>query len=268
MKELAPPPPAPTPPPPPPRRPLQGVRNIIRFNWPFFALAGGGALALLAALPLLPAGWRPWAGVALALGLLPVLSSLVASAYVYDYSGLYGLGWLPVAPPPGATVLSVSAGFDEIGPVLAGRYAPARLLQADFYDPARHPEASIARARRHYPPAPGLLPVDTRAALPLPAQSVDATFAFLAAHEIRDDAERAAFFRELRRVTRPGGWLVVTEHLRDWPNFLAYSVGFLHFHSRATWRRTFAAAGWQVAREIKVTSFITSFLLRPDGNSA
>ena len=125
----------------------------------------------------------------------------------------------------------------------------------------RHTEVSIRRARRAYPPFPGTRPVSTRAPLPLPDHAIDLAVAFLAAHEIRDPAERAAFFREIRRVTRPTGRVVVVEHLRDPANFLAYTVGFLHFHSRRAWRATFRAAGLQVAQEIKITPFLTAFIL-------
>jgi SAM-dependent methyltransferase len=246
----------------------QGVGNVVRFNWPFYALALGLAAMLALAAALGPPALRPWPGLALAALLLPVLASLAATIWVYDLSPLYRLDWLPVKPLPGATLLSLSAGFDEISPVLRRCYAPPQLLAADFYDPARHTEASIARARRAYPPAPDTLPVSTRALLPWPDGAIDATYAFLAAHEIRDAAERAAFFRELGRVTRPRGFIVVTEHLRDWPNFLAYNIGFLHFHSRRAWLATFAQAGLHVQQEVRLTPFITSFILRPHGNAA
>ena len=144
---------------------------------------------------------------------------------------------------------------------LAHKYPAASLLVADFYDAARHTESSIQRARRAYPPYPGTRAVDTRAALPLADDSIDLVVAFLAAHEIQDAAEWAAFFQEIGRVLAPTGAVIVTEHLRDPANFLAYTVGFLHFHSRRAWLATFRAAGLRVEREVKTTPFITSFFL-------
>jgi SAM-dependent methyltransferase len=124
----------------------------------------------------------------------------------------------------------------------------------------RSTEVSIRRARRAYPPAPGTVPVTTTA-LPFPTDTFDTALAILSAHEIRSEAERIQFFRELRRVTQPTGKIYLTEHLRDGPNFLAYTIGFLHFHSRATWLTTFQRAGLVVTREIKTTPFITTFIL-------
>lgn len=245
------------------RKPLQGLRNIIRFNWHFYALAFGLALAMGGVALVLPApfSYYGWAGIGLLLA--PVLISLAVSAYVYDYAGLYELGWLParIAPTPGATLLTISAGFDELTPLLAQTWPAGQLLAVDFYDPAQHTEVSIKRARRAYPPVPGTRQVST-AALPLTTHSINYALAFLAAHEVRDATERAVFFQELARVLKPAGELIVVEHLRDAPNFLAYTIGFFHFHSRRAWLATFRAAGLRVAQEVKITPFLTAFMLR------
>ncbi|MBH8569092.1 methyltransferase domain-containing protein [Microvirga sp. STS02] len=250
------------------RTPLQGVWNVVRFNWHFYLAAGGAALVLAGLWQAGPSALRPYAGLLLVLALVPMLVSLLITAYIYDFSGLYQFKWLQAAGPVPAALLTVSAGFDEISAPLAHQYPNANLLAADFYDAARHTEVSIQRARRAYPPYPGTHAVDTRAELPLPAGSIDLAVAFLAAHEIRDAAERAAFFRELTRVLAPTGTVVVTEHLRDLPNFLAYTIGFLHFHSRQAWLATFRAAGLRVAHEVKITPFITAFFLRKHGPAA
>ncbi|MEJ7664367.1 MAG: hypothetical protein WKG07_35010 [Hymenobacter sp.] len=57
-----------------------------------------------------------------------------------------------MGPAAGRTLLTVSAGFDEISPVLRQRYPAGRLLALDFYDPARHTEVSIARGAAGLPP--------------------------------------------------------------------------------------------------------------------
>ena len=244
------------------RKPLQGLRNIIRFNWHFYALAFGLALTVGAAALVLPAPFSYYGWVALGLLLAPVLVSLAVSGYVYDYAGLYELGWLPahITPTPGTRLLTISAGFDELTPLLAQTWPADQLLAIDFYDPALHTEVSIKRARRAYPPVPGTLRVSTHA-LPLPTHSVDYAVAFLAAHEVRDAGERVLFFQELARVLEPSGELIVVEHLRDTANFLAYTIGFFHFHSRQVWLATFRAAGLRVAQEVKITPFLTAFML-------
>lgn len=250
------------------RAPFQGVWNIVRFNWHFYVLALGLVLGLVAINYAAPALAHGYFGLLLLVVIGPLVVSLAASFYVYDVAGLYEFEWLPpLTAPAAATVLTINAGFDEASALLQAKLRPAHLLVFDFYDPARHTEVSIKRARAAYPPFPGTQAVSTRA-LPLPADAVDMAVAFLAAHEIRDEAERTAFFRELHRVLKPTGQLIVTEHLRDAANFLAYTIGFLHFHSRPTWLATFRAAGLVVEQELKLTPLITTFVLRKRGITA
>jgi ubiquinone/menaquinone biosynthesis C-methylase UbiE len=93
-------------------------------------------------------------------------------------------------------------------------------------------------------------------------------FAILSAHEIRNDEERNSFFKELRRALTATGQIIVTEHLRDTANLLAYNIGFFHFHSKKTWLNTFHSAGLSVASEIKITPFITTFILDKNGTAS
>jgi hypothetical protein len=69
-------------------------------------------------------------------------------------------------------------------------------------------------------------------------------------------------------VLAPTGTVVVTEHLRDPANFLAYTIGFLHFHSRRVWLATFRDTGLRVEHEVKTTPFITAFFLRKHAPAA
>jgi ubiquinone/menaquinone biosynthesis C-methylase UbiE len=104
--------------------------------------------------------------------------------------------------------------------------------------------------------------------LPVQDESADNIFTFFSAHEIRNDDERVAFFNELNRVLTPEGQVIVTEHLRDTANFIAYNIGFLHFHSRWTWLQTFGKAGFKVSNEIKITPFISTFILNKNGTAS
>jgi ubiquinone/menaquinone biosynthesis C-methylase UbiE len=98
--------------------------------------------------------------------------------------------------------------------------------------------------------------------MPFPDGTFDCALAILSAHEIRNTEERSALFRELRRIIKPDGVIFVTEHIRDVNNFLAYTIGAFHFHSRPEWLRTFENAGLAVIKETKTTPFITTFMLK------
>jgi ubiquinone/menaquinone biosynthesis C-methylase UbiE len=250
------------------RSPFQGVWNIIRFNWHFYVLSLGLILFVLFFRDSFTASIRLPVDIFLLLVVASILISLAISTYIYDYSDLYKLSWLDkLKKNKHERILNINAGFDETSKQLKSKFENSELTVFDFYDPAKHTEVSIKRARKVYPPYPNTQQVKTTD-LPLPDNSVDKIFVILSAHEIRDEEERKIFFRELRRVLTLSGQIIVTEHLRDTANFLAYSIGALHFHSRTIWLKAFQASGLRVAGEIKITPFITTFILDKNGNAS
>jgi SAM-dependent methyltransferase len=248
------------------RRPFQGVWNIVRFNWHFYVLSLGALLVLLCLAVVLHGPLRLAAEIACGALLAVSLFSLLVSWYVYDLSGLYDLQWCGSCEP-GSRIVNIHAGFDETSTLLQAKYAGCDLKVLDFYDPVKHTEVSIRRARRACPAFPGTQSINT-AHVPLPDDSADVIFLILSAHEIRRDDERAAFFKELRRILKPSGRIVVAEHLRDVPNFLAYSIGFVHFFASATWLKTFRAAALHLVSESNANPFITIFTLEKHGVAA
>lgn len=249
------------------RKPCQGVWNIVRFNWPFYVIAYSLAAILWGAehyfSPIVP---NVTIAVSFAI-IFMVHVSLMVSMYVYDISGLYTLNWLDgIKLVSNAAVININAGFDETSALLKEKYKEATLTALDFYDPKKHTEASIKRARKAYPPYIGTLRTKTTE-IKLADESADIIFAILSAHEIRNTEERVLFFKELKRILKPKGQIVVTEHLRDVPNFMAYTIGFFHFHSEKTWLQTFKASKFKVSEEFKITPFITSFVLNHDTSS-
>lgn len=243
------------------RKPFEGIYNIVRFNWHFYALAFGGiVLVLLAGLFL----WPSLAGVAWivsALIALPLISSLLVSYYVYDHSALYSLNWLDaLRVSQDAMLVNIHAGFDESSHLLKHHFPGRQLFVLDFYDPAKHTEVSIRRARKAYPAFPGTQSISTTA-LPLAKQSADFMFLILAAHEIRNEQERLVFFTGLKQALKPDGKIIVTEHLRDFPNFMAYTIGFFHFLPESDWKKAFKDSGLHIDQRFRITPFIHTFIL-------
>ena len=246
------------------RKPFQGVLNIIRFNWQFYVIAGLVIAVLGALVGFLPEPFRMLVVLGTFLAALMISISLIGSLYIYDISDLYKLPWLPNLDAK--KVLNINAGFDETSSLLKKKHPAVELTVCDFYDPEKHTEVSIKRARNAFPPLEGTISVSTEK-LPLADRSFDTTLAFFSAHEIRELGERVEFFKELARVTKPNGEIIVTEHLRDFNNFAIYTVGFFHFHSRETWLDTFGGAGLIVSEEIKTTRFISTFVLTQEGET-
>ena len=245
------------------RAPFHGLGQIVRFNWPFYAVATTIVAVTLSTIPRLPLGAPVAAALYAAAGLaaLWLAGSLAASWIVYDLSPLMTGTWILEALGfrPG-TWINIHSGLDETTPVVRRLFAGARGRVFDIFDPQAMPESSIARARRLGQRDGASEPVDFRR-LPAETGSIDAALLLLSAHELRTDDTRAALFDEIRRVLAPGGRAVVAEHLRDGPNFLAFGPGFLHFHSRRTWTRGFTRAGFAVHKELSITPFVRVFVL-------
>ncbi len=249
------------------RKPFQGVTNIIRFNWHFYVMSCGLVLLLLLSNFYINSQFRFYLNLICILVAVPTVISLLVSAYVYDISNLYSLNWLDNFDiQQYGTHVNINAGFDETSVLLASKYPACTLQVYDFYDAAKHTEVSIERARRAYPPFAGTVKIST-ASLPLSDNLVDTFFLIFAAHEIRNDEERIVFFKELSRCLKPLGKIIITEHLRDWPNFLAYNIGFFHFLSKASWYKTYKKAGLGLVTENKITPFISTFILTKNGTT-
>lgn len=243
------------------RGPFQGCINVIRFNWHFFALAGLAVSALLG-VAWISSGWVSVCAMCAGAGvLISVASSLIATYRAYDGSGFYRLEWLDGKLPPCGVGANIHAGFDETTGLLWRRCPGVDWTAFDFYDPARHTEVSIRRARSVHPPAADTVAHST-SSFPADDASIDVILLTLAAHEIRDHKERITYFKDLRRVLKPDGVIIVTEHLRDPPNWMAYHIGALHFHSSAVWLHTFREAGLALVATERTAPLITTFTLR------
>jgi len=246
------------------RRNFQGVLNILSFNRHYYVL-GLGVLALLVASRWFIAWPTVVFWIVVAAFVYGLVMPLLVSAYVYDLSGYYHFQWLRDVVrdgEPADRIVSIHSGFDETSYILQARFPFANLQVFDFYDPVRHTEPAIKRARKV-----SLGYADTRSIaadrIPMEDGAADIVFLLSAVHEIRSNAEKVVFLKECRRLCKPGGKVVMVEHLRDFPNFIAFSVGFTHFFSREVWKRAFEQAGFSRLQETKFTPFLSIFQCRP-----
>ncbi len=246
------------------RRPFQGVLNILSFNRHFY-VAGLAVLAILFASRLY-FNWPPMVFELVVIAFLyGLIMPLIVSAWVYDFSGYYNFHWLtPIASNDAgvAQIVNINAGFDETSFIIKNRFPGATLQVFDFYNASRHTEPAIKRARKVSLVYPNTKQI-TSGAIPVADKSVDLIFLLSAVHEIRSNDEKVQFLKECYRICKPNGKVIMVEHLRDVPNFLAFSIGFTHFFSRATWKAAFEQAGFSTFRETKFTPFMSVFNCTP-----
>lgn len=239
---------------------FQGVINILSFNRHFYVF---GLLTLLMIIgSRLFFNWHTglfW--LAIAGFTYGFIMPLIVSAYVYDFSGYYDFDWLKQMKLKDAKhllYLNINAGFDETSYIIKNILPKSQLQVYDFYDAEQHTEPAIVRARKVSLLYPNTQIISS-SMIPLTDHSVHTIFLLLAAHEIRKQEEKIQFLKECRRVCHPSGNVIMVEHLRDFPNFVAFTLGFTHFFSKSTWEKAFGAAGFQTINETKFTPFMSIF---------
>lgn len=237
-----------------------GAVRIFLYNWPVYVGTWTFALAMLLFLLLSRPSFSALVALAAGFAVVWSLASLFVSHYVYERSALVGGRWVPpLLGSPARAWATIHAGLDaevELDAVMPGTCV-ARL---DIFDPRVMTSPSIARARARTPRAMRSSPCSPTA-LALESGACDAIVVAFTAHEIRDPRSREAFFDEVRRSLRPGGRVLIVEHLRDLANFLAFGPGCLHFASRREWLRLASHAELAVASETRITPWVMALAL-------
>lgn len=242
------------------RRKFQGVLNILSFNRHFYVV-GLIVLAIIIFSQLI-IGWSTlilW--IIIGLFLYGLLMPLLVSAYVYDFSKYYNFNWLNNIKnlnKNASNIVNINAGFDETSYILNEFFSQSELSVFDFYNKEKHTEPAIVRARKVSLEFPNTRQINSNN-IPMKDKSVDIVFLLSAAHEIRQHNEKVAFLKECKRICKDQGQIIMVEHLRDLPNFLAFSIGFTHFFSKKAWIKAFKEAGITSISETKFTTFMSVF---------
>lgn len=239
------------------RGPVAGVAMILRYNWPLYVagLATAATGAAVAASTTPPRSVRFAGGAAAAGAGWLAIASLAASWWVYDRSELYRWTWLTSAVPGKPDdVLVVHAGLDEASQPVGRLWPDATVTSVDVHGGTGPTTSSLRRARATATSADGdELPT---------SGSFDVAVAFLAAHEIRTHHGRVELLEDLRRSLRPGGRLVLVEHVRDLVNALAYGPAINHFYPVEEWHRVLNAADLDIVGEGRITPFVVVLTAR------
>jgi SAM-dependent methyltransferase len=243
------------------RRNFQGVLNILSFNRHFY-LFGLIVLALIIGSKYIISWPSIMFWVVILAFIYGLIMPLFVSAYVYDFSGFYNFDWLKkmnIEDTKDKFNLNINAGFDETSYILESILPNSKLQVYDFYNAKQHTEPAIIRARKVSLFYPNTQQINSNS-IPLNDNSVDNIFLLSSIHEIRSFDEKVRFLKECRRVCNPNSSVIMVEHLRDFPNFIAFTIGFTHFFSKTTWKKAFEDAGFTSFKENKFTPFMSIFI--------
>ena len=242
------------------RKKFQGVLNILSFNRHFYVI-GLVILFLILGICIYLNFSKIIIWFVISAFLYGLLMPLIISAYVYDFSGYYNFNWfknLDIIDSKETKIVNINAGFDETSFSIKNKFPKSDLKVFDFYNSEKHTEPAIIRARKVSEIYPNTSQIKTNA-IPLKENTVDVIFLLSAIHEIRKDKEKIEFLKECKRICKPKGKIIIVEHLRDIPNFFAFTVGFTHFFSKKTWFKVLNEAGFPTIHEQKFTPFMSIF---------
>lgn len=236
---------------------MSGAVRIFFYNWPIYLGTWAAAAAVIVVGVHLGAMLLVLGATAAALW---SVWSLAVSFYIYDRSALAGGTWVGKLVPAGTEAwATIDAGLDaevDLDASMPG-HCIARL---DIYDGNVVGRGSVERARARTP-RQHVAKRCSATALALPDASCDVVAVVFTAHEVQTADDRDRFFREIGRTLRVGGRVVLVEHHRDLPNFLAFGPGFFHFLPRGEWLRVARAAGMIVRESMHVTPWVTALAL-------
>ncbi len=242
------------------RRNFQGVLNILSFNRHFYVV-GFISLALIIGSKFVFVWSSYFYWIIILAFFYGLAMPLIVSAYVYDLSGFYNFDWLKkmkIEDSKDKCNLNINAGFDETSFIIKSILPQSSLQVYDFYNAKQNTEPAIIRARKVSLVYPNTQQINSNS-IPLADDAVDNIFLLSAIHEIRKHDEKVKFLKECRRVCKSNGKVIMVEHLRDFPNFVAFTIGFTHFFSKATWKKAFKEAGFTSFNETKFTLFMSIF---------
>jgi O-methyltransferase StaMB len=119
---------------------------------------------------------------------------------------------------PSSQVLELGAGRGGLVALLHERYHPARLVGTDFDQAQTDAAFEFLTDRWGHLPSTVELQVTDALALPFPNGSFDFVFAMMMLHHVEENfsefARRPQALKEIRRVLRPGGFLVYSDLFR------------------------------------------------------
>jgi SAM-dependent methyltransferase len=236
------------------------------FGWAAYVNRGGYLRALAAGAPV--AAGLAVAG--LALGARPLLVAAGAvtagglAVFLYSLIGIYRMYGPPAARYVGrllrmggvrgrAVVADLHIGTWRTSHLLAELLPEGAVFSVNCWDPAGPPSEANVRQLHELEPEPRHPPfgkLTTRGgAVPLPDGCCDAVVLGFGIHEIAAGGARERLFDEARRLLRPGGKLLLFEHLVDLENFAIFGPGIDHWPRRRDWIRLLAARFAGVRRE-------------------
>ena len=247
----------------------QGTARHIYAQWPGYLLRYGGLiLAFLMIGAGLIMGWQVL--VALGIVLLTAVFFLMLAALwtahkLHDADGLQSddLLFAMSQAQPTDNLANIDLGLRQQAIILSRHLTTGKITVIDVYNPQLATGAGLARARLQAPSTkqdPRLTWYDGHISLlPMPDSSVTAVFMSQVLSEFSQHGDRQTLLREIRRILKPSGRLLVTEQTASWLNWLLAGTSTARLHPTEYWRDLLLEAGFEIHRQENIQGLLNCF---------
>lgn len=242
-----------------------GALRYVQSRWPnyVFGYSGGLLLAVVVVFFSATRGWHSLILFGLASTLIMtyfLVMSLWSAHQIYDKQNisqcLVKLGELQ----PENTLILIDLGRRLLAIDLCRHLTTGRVIVIDVYNPQMTPGRELARARRQAKrpdPDPRLSWRDGKISLlPLADGSVPAVTLSEVASEFWQLGDRQQLFKEVFRVLRPGGCILLAERLRTPINLLVNGPAGLRLSPIAYWENLLLEAGFKIEKTVSLNDLI------------
>lgn len=252
--------------------PYQMGETYSYAQWPGYLLRYGGLILALLLVGLgLILDWRLLTAVGILI-LTAVFFLMLAALWTAnklfdtDSQQVGDLLYAMSQAKPTDRLAAIDLGLRQQAILLSSRLTTGRVTVIDVYNPRLTPNPALARARRQAPPTrqdPRLDWYDGQFnLLPLPDSSVEAVFMFQVLSEFSQHGDRLALLREVRRILKPSGRLLVSEQTASWLNWLLVTSNAATLQHVSYWRGLLADAQMDVIRQEEIQGLL--YCLRAD----
>ncbi len=245
---------------------FQGTARHLYAQWPGYLLRYGGLiLAFLMISAGLVLGWQVL--VALGIVLLAAVFFLMLAALwtanrLYDADGIQvnDLLFAMSQAQPTDNFANIDLGLRQQAILLSSHLTTGKITVIDVYNPQLATGAGLARARRQAPSAkqdPRLTWYDGQInLLPMPDSSVTAVFMFQVLSEFGQEGDRQTILREIRRILKPDGRLLIAEQTASWLNWLLVGSSTSNLQPVEYWYDLLLDAGFDIYRQENIQGLI------------
>lgn len=251
-------------------RPYAGVLRYISARWPTYLFGFGGGILLSLVIITLAVERELWliaaAGFLSLLLLAFYFTTSVWSAHEQfnrrqnlPSHVIFELGRIQ----PTDNLVYVGLGLRDTPIQLSRRLTRGHLDAIDVYNPHLAPSSVLARLRRPTPPSirdPRLTWLEGSIdLLPLPDASAELVAMSYTLIEFWQQGDRTRLLKEIRRILRPEGHLLLAEPARTRTQLIMLGPAALRLPPPEYWRQQLRDAGLTITREKDVNGFYFCF---------